>query len=431
MAEKKRPLADGESGEGLTRRQVDSENIPYATANINSASKDILKTTKHIIEVEVPEKIKLELNSDELNEFYELSGKLIDNGTDKAEADFLAAKVIAEKQKKGKTSRFIRIGGAKIEPARWIVKNCIERGSFNMGFGDSETFKSFWAIALAASVATGKEFYGLAVKMKGAVFYIAAEGRRGIIQRFRAWSQENAPINQSPLYLYDGAVNLIEATNILISALADVIKNESAPPALVIIDTWARSLGDDDSNTSAAQAGQYKIDKIREAFPDIAVLIIHHTGHQNKDRARGASLLHAAVDSEFRLELDKEKNIIMTNTKSKENEPLKTMAFKRRSVKLLDDNGKYILDEDGEIETSLVLDLIEDYTEPIEGLGIEQRWIIETLKRQESKSLIYDDLLNAYKTEKPKKRKSELDRPLKSLEEKGVIYRETGFICLS
>lgn len=194
-----------------------------------------------------------------------------------------------------KRPHFERIGNADIPTLTWVIKGIIEAGSLSMIFGDSGTYKSFIAIAASACVATGKEFYGHSVR-KGAVFYIAAEGSIGIIRRFRAWSQENQPITDAPLYRYKGAVNLLEAANTLISALEDTVDAETEPPALAVIDTWSRALTGDDSDTAAAAEGLHKLDIIREKFPGIAIVIIHHTGHREKGRARGASLIHAAVD---------------------------------------------------------------------------------------------------------------------------------------
>jgi RecA-family ATPase len=221
-----------------------------------------------------------------------------------------------------KRPHFERIGGAAIVPTNWIVKGFLESGALGMVFGDSGTYKSFLSVDLAASIATGTPFFGMKTK-RGAVYYIAAEGQGGIIRRFRGWAQERGIlINDAPLYRYTGGVDLISSADVLSTALDEAIEEETEPPALAIIDTWARAIGGDDSDTNTAAEGLSKVDAIRARFPEMAVLLVHHTGHANKERARGASLLHAAMDSEFRLEIDKERNIVLTNTKAKETEPL-------------------------------------------------------------------------------------------------------------
>ena len=257
-----------------------------------------------------------------------------------------------------KSPHFERIGNAVITPITWAVKGLLESGALGMIFGDSGTCKSFIAVAFSACIATGEKFFGHRVK-KGAVYYIATEGSAGIIRRFRAWAQENkADITNAPIYRYTGAVNLLYAADILIKVLENAIESEKEPPILAVIDTWSRSLAGDDSDTGAATEGLAKLDTIRAKFPGLAIIIIHHTGHHDKNRARGAYLIHAAVDSEFKVEKDESGNIIFTNTKSKESELLPPMVFKARRVQLLADEGRYLLDEDNEIETSVILEAV-------------------------------------------------------------------------
>jgi hypothetical protein len=298
-----------------------------------------------------------------------------------------------------------------------------------MIFGDSGTYKSFITIAMSACIATGRDFYGYPVK-KGAVYYIAAEGSMGIIRRFRAWAQENCVnLTNAPLYRYTGAVNLLDAAGILISALDDAVELETEFPALAVIDTWSRALTGDDSDTAAAAEGLHVLDTIRARYPTLAIVIIHHTGHREKNRARGASLIHAAVDSEYKVEKNAAGEIVFANTKSKESELLPPIAFKARGVNILADDGRFLLNEDGEIETSAVLEAV-DYTPPVEGLGGNQEKILEILQRQDDKNLTYEDLQEAFKQETGNNKKSNFDQTLKSLEGKGAIYRETGFVCL-
>jgi len=377
-----------------------------------------------------------ELSQADYEAVVEYAGKLEADGIDRQEATLAALKAVLDKKsgqpgesaKKG--PRFVKIGGAPIMPIRWIVKNFLEAGALGMIFGDSGTYKSFLAVALSACIATGKDFYGMPVRRKGAVYYIAAEGQAGIIRRFRAWSQENMSILDAPLYRYEGMINLSGAADVLIKALEEAIQTETEPPALAVIDTWSRALGDDDSDTTAAAEGLSKLDNIRGLFPDMAVLVIHHTGHANKDRARGASLLHAAVDSEYRLEVDKDRNIVLINTKSKESEPLPSMAFKARGVKLLAEDGGYILNEDREVEASAVLEEVANYRPPVDGIGLNQKRIIDIISSTESQMVEIRELRSIFEQETGNTRKSVFDQTIDSLIIKKLVYLSSGFVCL-
>jgi hypothetical protein len=136
------------------------------------------------------------------------------------------------------------------------------------------------------------------------------------------------------------------------------------------------------------------------------------------------------MDSEFRLEIDKERNIVLTNTKAKETEPLPPMAFRARGVKLLADGGGYILNEEGEPETSAVLEKV-DYEPPAgeAGLGKNQERILEILRGAEEGHMEAGDLLTAFKKQTGG-RKIQLDQAVASLTERGIVFQEVGFICL-
>jgi hypothetical protein len=341
-----------------------------------------------------------------------------------------AQEAVHKTRDKDRKPHFKRIGSEDITPIQWLVKKFIEADAIGMIYGDSGTYKSFLSIAIAACISTGKDFYGMPVK-KGAVYYIAAEGAAGLIRRFRAWGQENTPINDAPLYRYAGAVNLLEAADVLHDCLDDAVKNEPVLPVLAVVDTWSQALGGgDDSDTESSAKGLAELRKIKTAFPGLTVLLIHHTGHTNKDRARGWSGLFAAMDSVYRLELDKDKTIILTNTKSKESELLPPIAFRARAVKLLANGGGYILNEDGEPESSAVLDLAE-YEPSVgdAGLGKNQERILKILKDTEGGNMESGGLLQSFKRQYGGKKDS-FDKAVQALEERKLVHRESGFICL-
>jgi len=321
---------------------------------------------------------------------------------------------------------FERIGNASVLPNHWIIKGIIEVGSFSMIYGDSGTYKTFFAIAMAASIGLGRDFYGHRAK-RGAIYYLAAEGCAGLTRRFRGWGQENAVLFDAPIYRYTTPPDLLNAATVLLNALEDAIEMESALPLLVIIDTWHRALNGDDSDTASASAGLAVLDKIRAKFPGLAVLIIHHTGHANKDRARGASLIHAACDSEFRLEKSGGK-IIFINTKNKEAGLLPPLAFKPRKVNLIADDGSDMRDEDGEIETSIVLDKVEHTPPPVvEAKGINQERVLEILSGAESKNMALNDLQKTMK-ERYGLRKNDTDKAVIGLENRGILCRDAGLV---
>jgi hypothetical protein len=119
-------------------------------------------------------------------------------------------------------------------------------------------------------------------------------------------------------------------------------------PALVVIDTLARSMGAGDENT-AKDAAQFlrNCDLIRDAT-GAHVMVIHHTGKDEDRGARGSSALRAAVDNEIQVTADRQ----IISRKQRDQESPEQLYFNLRPVTL----G---LDEDSQPVKSAVVDVAE------------------------------------------------------------------------
>lgn len=370
---------------------------------------------------------------DELDYFKERAAIYeADGGMSRSDAEDKALDDIQKlRNKKLNGPRFVKIGSLPILPGSWIIRSLLEIAAFAMIFGDSGTLKTFLVICLSCCIATGKDFFGLKVSKTGPVCYVAAEGRSGLVKRFRAWGiANNIDISNAPLYLYEGVINLSMAADLVGKALDELIKSGSPIPIMIVFDTWSRSLGADDSDTAAAADGLAKIDQIRARYPGLAVLIVHHTGHANKERARGASLLHAAVDSEFRVERGDEGTIILHHTKSKESALVPPIAFRSKPIMLTDQSGAFISNDSGDIESSVVLEQIA-YEAPVgsAGLGKNQERVLEVLRTCEGRKLPADELIETLKA-RYGIRKDSVDKAVLSLTERELLFFEKGSICL-
>ena len=134
----------------------------------------------------------------------------------------------------------------------------------------------------------------------GRVIYVAGEGRNGLSKRFRAWfdrhgeQPRNISLLLTPIALTDPAS---------VAALLADIRTLPEAPALVIIDTLNRNFGPGDENSTADMTKAVaSLDAIRTAT-GAAILGIHHSGHAEKGRGRGSSVLFGAVDAEFATEM--------------------------------------------------------------------------------------------------------------------------------
>ncbi|XDZ71078.1 AAA family ATPase [Alphaproteobacteria bacterium LSUCC0744] len=215
----------------------------------------------------------------------------------------------------------------------FLVDRMIERGSLAMIFGQPASGKSFLAVDLAASIATGRAFQGLKTQ-KGDVVYIAGEGYRGLKRRFTAWAtyhdvspeEIRVMISRSAVdYSDEGAAKELEKE--LLEA-----KAEGLSPILFVIDTLARNHGGDEN--SNLEMGKFisVIDQFNVKF-DCATLIVHHSGHGESQRARGASALRGALDSEFSCKKDRS-TVVISCSKMKDAEAPENLAMSLKSVEL-------------------------------------------------------------------------------------------------
>ncbi len=220
------------------------------------------------------------------------------------------------------------------QPVEYLIDEYIEDQSLFLLFGAPSVGKSFVALSQAACIATGTPWLGRSVR-QGAVFYLAGEGQAGIRRRLRAWMlDQNVQLAGAPLFVSKLPASLMNADHaIAVEQAINSLTAQYGEAVLIIIDTLARNLGDGDENSNE-DIGLFisHLDKMRYRI-GCAIGIVHHSGHAEKDRARGASALPAAVDAIFAMKTEGQARVI-TQQKAKESEPAKPIAFKLKEVPL-------------------------------------------------------------------------------------------------
>ena len=200
-------------------------------------------------------------------------------------------------------------------PMSWTVQDLIPDKSIGAIYGERESLKSFLALDLALSVATGTPFNGAATR-QGSVLYFAPEGSTGIGIRRDAWKAQNGWENKFvPFYSRGGSFSFTSQHDR--DYLADLLAfAHDFAPRLVIFDTLGQSLGDADENSAS------DINKIARFLNDLKLahdcsfLWVDHSGHESK-RVRGSSAKGGALDFEYYVKR-KGDQIEVTNTKMKD-----------------------------------------------------------------------------------------------------------------
>lgn len=211
---------------------------------------------------------------------------------------------------------------AKEYKADWLVQDLIEHQNLGLIFGNSASGKSLIVQDMCYCISAGLDFHGKKTK-QGNVLYIAGEGQAGLQKRFKALQTKYGHdarglfISEQPAALMD--VESAKAVRELMDSIGNV--------SLVVVDTLHRNFGGGDENSSRDFAMFLNNIDTYIKSTGAAVLIIHHSGNDVKDRSRGSSSIKASMDVEYCV-TKSDDVVTMTNTKMKDFDPPKPLSFK-------------------------------------------------------------------------------------------------------
>lgn len=219
----------------------------------------------------------------------------------------------------------------------WLIRGMVELEALGMLFGPPASGKSFLALDWALCVAADIPWQGREVE-QGVSVYIAGEGGAGYRRRVRAWLSERGDEagepDKVPFYLSTQPFSLTDKAVVL--RLADEVRRLAAgrPVKHITIDTLARNFGGGNED-SAQDMGRFieNIDlHLRVAF-GATVVIVHHTGYNSTERARGSNSGLAAVDAQYRV-TQSQGMVTLACTKMKDGEKPPEQHFELVTVDL-------------------------------------------------------------------------------------------------
>lgn len=242
-------------------------------------------------------------------------------------------------------SRFIRLSAMSDHPPAvdWLIEDYLERDTITQLFGDPGSGKSFIALDMALSIATGTAWRGHATQ-RSPVIYLAGEGLRGLQRRKEAWLRYNGIKDRSAPFWLSNSATALSNPGQLAALITDIdaALSDTDGPSLIIIDTVARNFGNGDEN-STQDMGVFiaALDGLRERYR-CCILLVHHSGHADKSRARGAIALPGSLDAEYRVEKIGDNTLTLTSTKQKDNDPPPDLAWtlERFDLPWADDRGQ-------------------------------------------------------------------------------------------
>jgi hypothetical protein len=188
----------------------------------------------------------------------------------------------------------------------WLFADSLARLNGRPGGG-----KTFVAVDLACSVATGTQWHGQDVA-QGLVLLLIAEGVSGIRKRVRAWENAHGVKVADNLIVLPYAVQVTDDDRW--TQFVEVAHERR--PALVVLDTQSRISVD--LNENGPELGRFvgAVERLREACA-ACVLVVHHKSKSDGEGGRGHNVVEGAMTSEYDV-WKKGDTITVKNTKQKD-----------------------------------------------------------------------------------------------------------------
>ena len=215
---------------------------------------------------------------------------------------------------------------SRMPPLRPLIGGLLDLDTVSVLYGAKGSFKSFLALDVALSVASGVSWHDQDTA-DGVAVLVAAEGAVGIPYRSRAWRSRYDADPGNRFRVMDEALNLLQSASV--EAFADAAADVGA--SLIILDTFARCIvGGDENSAKDVGLAIAALDTIRQRT-GAHVQVVHHTGKTSGQGARGSSALEAAADTV--LEVTYKKDVVdVVTTKQKHRANGATMSFRPRTV---------------------------------------------------------------------------------------------------
>ncbi len=240
-------------------------------------------------------------------------------------------------------------------PKRWLVKGWVPAGpALMMVFGQSGHGKTFFALDLMLSVATGQDSWCGCRVNPGSVIYLCGEGQQGVRERVAAWAQSHALGTLGDRMLISQGSSMLDTPDGY-AKVSHAIADSGMKPDLIVVDTLNRFMAGDENDTRDASAFIAVCDRL-ETEHGCCVCLVHHIGVNEaaKNRARGSSAFLGALD--IQIHVKKTGDIYSAGmTKNKDGKEEDPINFLMKEVKL---DGW--TDDDGEQLKSAVLEPTED-----------------------------------------------------------------------
>lgn len=180
----------------------------------------------------------------------------------------------------------------------FLVEDMVPETGIMHLVGQSYAGKSFVAIDLVRSLAQGKEeWFGKKIREGGArCAYVALEGEWDLKLRMQAWDIEHGPVPSDRMrWFVRDEFDFMNPT--AVEALTELRDDIGFHFEVLVVDTQSLSASSiDENDNSQVTALMSRLKLISRIFGCLVVLV-HHAGHGEGKRERGASAMYANMDA--------------------------------------------------------------------------------------------------------------------------------------
>lgn len=215
----------------------------------------------------------------------------------------------------------------------WLLPNILPDESTVLMYAPSGEYKTFLALDMAFTLASGQAGWGAPAREPVDVVYVAAEGARAIARQRRPGWRKARNFNGAMRFFTVPTMPLVARVN-EIDEFCKTIVARGVKPRLVVLDTFARAMAGKNEN-DAKDTGEFveAVEAIKRCF-GCTVLTLHHTGKEEVRGARGSSALVAGLDTIIEVKSDRDRKLAVVTVRQHKDadEPTAPWTFQAEVV---------------------------------------------------------------------------------------------------
>lgn len=179
------------------------------------------------------------------------------------------------------------------ETDNWLIRDLIPIEGYGEIYGESGSFKSFIILDMLFCIVNGLNFHNLTVQ-EGNVFYVPAEGRKGIVKRILALEEKYDVEIKFNKFFVPESIDLYDEESMQnLSYQLKVIGNVR----IIVFDTLRRnSPTANEDSASDWNLIMHHLDKYVKPYCDV-VCWVHHTNKSGK--SSGTTARYASADFSY------------------------------------------------------------------------------------------------------------------------------------